>query len=72
MPITLAEFEEFQKSVDSMKHLRSIPLEIIEFYLENEHGYIVRRSQSDEEKIVLVQPSRLPGEGKSEGASGSR
>lgn len=60
MTITLAEFEEFHKSVELMKYLRSIPLEIIEFYLENEHGYIVKRSESDEEKTVIVRSSRPP------------
>ena len=60
MTITLAEFEEFHKSVELMKYLRSIPLKIIEFYLENEHGYIVKRSESDEEKTVIVRPSRPP------------
>ena len=60
MTITLSEFEEFHKSVELMKYLRSIPLEIIEFYLENEHGYIVKRSESDEEKTVIVRPACPP------------
>ncbi len=60
MTITLAEIEAFQKSVDAMKHLRAIPLEVIEFYLENEHGYVVRRPESSEEKTVISRPSDRP------------
>lgn len=63
MTITLAEFENFRQSVELMQQLRSIPLEIIEFYLENEHGYVVKRSGSDEEKTVIVRPSSPPAEG---------
>jgi hypothetical protein len=71
MTITLAEFEKFSKSIELLNKLRSIPLEIIEYYLENEHGYVVKKSESNEEKTVIVRPSRLPEdeEGQGEGAS---
>lgn len=63
MTITLSEFEDFHKSVELMKYLRAIPLEIIEFYLENEHGYTVKRSESNGEKTVIVRPVRPLAEG---------
>jgi len=63
MTITLAEFEEFHKSVELMKYLRSIPLEVIEFYLENEHGYVVKKADLNEEATVIVRPACPPEKG---------
>lgn len=63
MTITLSEFEDFHKSVELMKYLRAIPLEIIEFYLENSAGYTVKRSKIDGEKTVMVRPIHPPAEG---------
>lgn len=50
MTITIAEFENFKKSMEFLAQLRSIPVELIKFYLENEHGYIVREPKSSKEK----------------------
>lgn len=63
MTITLAEFEEFHKSVELMKQLRVIPLEIIEYYLQNERGYVVKKADSNEEETVIVRPARQPDKG---------
>ncbi len=57
MTITLAEFENFRQSVELMKQLRAIPLEIIEYYLQNEHGYVVKKADSNEEETVIVRPA---------------
>lgn len=57
MPITLAEYEQFKKSVDLMNALRKIPLEIVEFYLENEHGYTVRTPGEERATPEIVRPA---------------
>ncbi len=62
MSITLTEYEQFKKSVDLMNALRKIPLEIIEFYLENEHGYTVRSVGEECEKPEIVRPAGPSGE----------
>lgn len=72
MTITLTEFEKFSKSIELLNELRSIPLEIIEYYLENEHGYVVKKSESSEEKTVVVRPSRLSEDGEGQGEDASR
>ncbi len=63
MTITVAESEDFHNTMKLIRELRSIPLEIIEFYLENEHGYVVKKAESNDEKTVIVRPSRPPEEG---------
>ncbi len=50
MTITVAELESFKKSIEFLTQLKSIPVEIIKFYLESEYGYIVTESMSGEEK----------------------
>ncbi len=50
MTITIAEYENIKKSMEFLAQLRSIPVELIKFYLENEHGYIVREPKSSKEK----------------------
>ena len=72
MTITLAEFEKFSKSIELLNKLRSIPLEIIEYYLENEHGYVVKKSELSEEKTVVVRPFRLAEDGEGQGQDASR
>ena len=63
MTITVAESEDFHNTMKLIRELRSIPLEIIEFYLENERGYVVKKAGSNDEKTVIVRPSSPPGEG---------
>lgn len=58
MTITVAELQRFKDSMVYLSQLRSIPLEIIEFYLENERGYIIEEFESGDEKTVIVQPPR--------------
>lgn len=47
MAITVAELESFKKSIELLTQLKSIPLEIIELYLEMEHGYIIKKPKID-------------------------
>ncbi|HRF43304.1 MAG TPA: hypothetical protein PLD30_03555 [Candidatus Competibacteraceae bacterium] len=44
MTMTIAELVKFQKPMTFLTQLRAIPLPVIEFYLENEHGYILEES----------------------------
>jgi hypothetical protein len=53
MAITVAELESFKKSIELLTQLKSIPLEIIELYLEMEHGYIIKKPKPNEEKVNL-------------------
>ncbi len=62
MPITLAEYEQFKKSVDLMNALRKIPLEIIEFYLENEQGYTVKSAVDGLAKPEIIRPAGVSDE----------
>ncbi|MDS4042449.1 MAG: hypothetical protein RKP20_14890 [Candidatus Competibacter sp.] len=62
MTITVAESEDFHNAIKLISKLRSIPLEIIEFYLENEHGYVVKKAESNDEKTVIVRPFSPPAE----------
>ena len=64
MTITVAESEDFHNAMKLISRLRAIPLEIIEFYLESEHGYVVKKAESNDEKTVIVRPSSPPAEGK--------
>ncbi len=47
MAITVAELESFKKSIELLTQLKSIPLELIELYLEMEHGYIIKKPKID-------------------------
>ncbi|MCB1826511.1 MAG: hypothetical protein KDJ54_18815 [Candidatus Competibacteraceae bacterium] len=58
MTITVTELQRFKDSMVYLSQLRSIPLEVIEFYLENERGYIIKESEPGDEKTVVVQPPR--------------
>ncbi|MFO7640749.1 MAG: hypothetical protein R6X17_05650 [Candidatus Competibacteraceae bacterium] len=58
MTITIAELQRFKDSMIFMTQLRSMPIEVIEFYLENERGYLIKESGPDDEKPVIVQPPR--------------
>ncbi len=58
MTITIAELQSFKDSMVYLSQLRSIPVEIIEFYLENERGYLIKESGPDDEKPMIVQPPR--------------
>ena len=58
MTITIAELQRFKDSMIFMTQLRSMPIEVIEFYLENERGYLIKAPESDDEKPVIVQPPR--------------
>lgn len=60
MTITIAELQRFKDSMVYLSQLRSIPVEIIEFYLENERGYLIKAPESGEEKTVLLQPPASP------------
>ena len=60
MTMTISELEGFKNSMVFLAQLRAIPLEIIEFYLENECGYLIRSSDSDEEKTIIIQPPSSP------------
>lgn len=62
MTMTIAELQGFKNSMTFLAQLRAIPLQIIEFYLENECGYIIKGVRSDEEKIVMIPPSCPPNE----------
>jgi hypothetical protein len=53
MAITVAELESFKKSIELLTQLKSIPLEIIELYLQMEHGYIIKKPKFNEEKANL-------------------
>ncbi|CDH45820.1 MAG: hypothetical protein IPL59_03445 [Candidatus Competibacteraceae bacterium] len=53
MAITVAELESFKKSIELLTQLKSIPLEVIELYLEIEHGYIIKKPKLNEEKIKV-------------------
>jgi hypothetical protein len=53
MAITVAELESFKKSIELLTQLKSIPLEIIELYLQMEHGYIIKKPELNEEKIKV-------------------
>lgn len=58
MTITIAELQRFKDSMVYLNQLRSIPVEIIEFYLENERGYLVKEADSGDGKTVVIQPPR--------------
>lgn len=60
MTMTISELEGFKNSMAFLAQLRAIPLELIEFYLENESGYFVRESDQDEEKPIIIQPPSSP------------
>jgi hypothetical protein len=60
MTITIAELQRFKDSMIFMTQLRSMPIEIIEFYLENERGYLIKAPESGEGKTVLLQPPASP------------
>ncbi|QQS55216.1 MAG: hypothetical protein IPM89_05235 [Candidatus Competibacteraceae bacterium] len=55
MTITIAELENFKNSVVFLNQLRSMPLEVIEFHLENEYGYIIDKSSSIAKKTAAIQ-----------------
>ena len=58
MTITIAELQRFKDSMIFMTQLRSMPIEVIEFYLENERGYLVKEADSGDGKTVVIQPPR--------------
>ncbi len=58
MTITIAELQRFKNSMVYLSQLRSIPVEIIEFYLENERGYLVKESDAGDGKTIVIQPPR--------------
>ena len=51
MAITVSELESFKKSIEILTQLKSIPLELIELYLQIEHGYIIKKPKISEETI---------------------
>jgi hypothetical protein len=60
MTITIAELKSFKNSMTFLAQLRAMPVEIIEFYMENECGYIIRKAEDDPEKTVMIQPPPAP------------
>ena len=58
MTMTITELQRFKDSMIFMTQLRSMPIEVIEFYLENERGYLIKEPESEGEKTVIVQPPR--------------